>query len=56
MGILDAINPEDRIQITKSEYYGLMRNTAQLEMMIRLIENNVDISIIKKAFCIPEEV
>lgn len=55
MGFMDAINPEDRIEITKSEYHALVRNTAELELMIRLLENNTSIKTIKTAFNIKEE-
>lgn len=50
MGLMDAFNPEDRIEITKSEYHALVRNTTQLELMIRLLENNTPIKTIKTAF------
>ena len=55
MGFIDAINPEDRIEITKSEYHALVKNTAQLELMVRLIKNNTPIKTIKTAFNVKEE-
>lgn len=55
MGIMDAINPEDRIEITKSEYHALVKNTAHLEIMIRLLKNDTPIKTIKTAFNIKEE-
>lgn len=55
MGFMDAINPEDRIEITKSEYHALLKNTAQLELMVRLIKNDTPIKTIKTAFNVKEE-
>lgn len=55
MGFMDAINPEDRIEITKSEYHALVRNTAELELMIMLLENNTSVKTIKTAFNIKDE-
>lgn len=55
MGLMDAFNPEDRIEITKSEYYNLVKNTSNLEMMLKLIKNNTPIKTIKTAFGIKED-
>lgn len=55
MGIMDAINPEDRIEIKKNEYYAMIKNTAQLELMIRLLKNDTPIKTIKTAFGIKQD-
>lgn len=55
MGLMDTFNPEDRIEITKSEYHALVRNTAELELMIMLLKNNTSIKTIKTAFNIKDE-
>lgn len=55
MGFMDAINPEDRIEVTKSEYFNLVKNTSKLEIMLTLIKNNTPIKTIKTAFGIKED-
>lgn len=50
MGFMDAINPEDQIEVTKSELFAQLRNTAQLEMMRRLLYNNTPADVIATAF------
>ncbi len=55
MNLIDAINAEDRIEIKKSEYYALVKNTTQLELMIRLLKNNTSIKVVKTAFNIKDQ-
>ena len=55
MGFMDAINPEDRIKITKSEYHALVKNMAQLELMVRLLKSDMSVKTIATAFNIKEE-
>lgn len=41
MGIVDAFNPEDRIQVTKRELFDLMLNKAKLMLLTNGLKNNV---------------
>ena len=41
MGIVDAFNTEDRIQVTKRELFDLMLNKAKLMLLTNGLKNNV---------------
>lgn len=55
MGLMDAFNPEDRIEVTKSELYAQLKNTARLDLMVELLANGVQADVIKTAFRIKEK-
>lgn len=50
MGFMDAFNPEDRIEITKSELFNQLKNTAKLELITELLANDVPTDVITTAF------
>ncbi len=50
MGLMDAFNPEDRIEVTKSELYAQFKNTAKLDLMVELLANGVQADVINTAF------
>lgn len=42
MGLMDALNPEDRVQVTFKDFYSLMKHSAKAELMLNGIKNKVD--------------
>lgn len=42
MGLLDAINPEDRIEVTKTELLDFMFYKAQSKLLMNGLKNGVD--------------
>ena len=42
MGIMDAINPEIKIEVKFSDLYNLVKNSTKAEMMLNGIKNEVD--------------
>lgn len=41
MGIMDAFSPEDRVQVTFSDFYRLMREGAKAELLTNAANCNV---------------
>jgi hypothetical protein len=41
MGLMDAFNREDRVEVTFSDFYALMRESAKAELMANAIRCNV---------------
>lgn len=42
MGMMDALNPEDRVNIKFGEFYHLVRNSVSADLMLNGIKNKVD--------------
>ena len=42
MGIIDAFNPEDRLEITYSNFYALVKNSCKADLLMNGIKNKVD--------------
>lgn len=42
MGLMDAFNPEDRVQVAFSDFYSLMKNSARADLMLNGIKNKID--------------
>lgn len=42
MGFMDAINPEDRIDIKFGDFYALVKNSTRAELMMNGIKNKID--------------
>lgn len=42
MGLMDALNPEDRISVTFTDFYRLVKQSAKAELMMNGIKNKVD--------------
>ena len=42
MGLMDALNPEDRVQVTFKDFYSLMKQSAKAELMMNGIKNKID--------------
>lgn len=41
MGIMDAFNPEDRVEVTFTQFYKLMEQAAEAKAKLQYIENAV---------------
>lgn len=42
MGIMDAFNPEDRVQVTFSDFYALMKQSVKADLMMNGVKNKID--------------
>lgn len=42
MGLMDAINPEERVSVTYSDFYALMKHSVKAELMMNGVKNKVD--------------
>lgn len=42
MGFVDALKPEDRTEITYSDFYRLVKEAAKAELMMNGIKNKID--------------
>lgn len=42
MGMMDAFNPEDRVQVTFSSFYSLMKQSVKADLMMNGIKNKLD--------------
>ena len=42
MGLMDTINPEDRIEMKFNDFYKLVKNSTSAELMLNGIKNRVD--------------
>lgn len=43
MGLADMINPEDRIEVTKSEFHNLVYNRTKLEIIREIFETESNV-------------
>lgn len=41
MGILDAFNPEDRVEVKFSDFYALMREASKAELLMNAVNCDV---------------
>lgn len=49
MGIMDAFKPEDRTEITFSNFYNLIKQAAQYEIVMNAVSCNVPYRYIREA-------
>ena len=42
MGLMDALNPEDRLQITFGNFYSLVKQSVRTDLMMNGIKNRLD--------------
>lgn len=42
MGMMDAFNPEDRVQVTFSDFYALMKQSVKADLMMNGVKNKID--------------
>ena len=42
MGMMDAFNPEDRLQVTYSNFYALVKQSVRTDLMMNGIKNKLD--------------
>lgn len=42
MGMMDAFNPEDRIQVTFSDFYALVKQSVRTDLLMNGIKNKLD--------------
>lgn len=42
MGMMDAFNPEDRVQVTFSDFYALVKQSVRTDLLMNGIKNKVD--------------
>ena len=45
MGVMDAFNPEDRVEMKFSDFYRLMESAANARAKLRYIENAVNTNV-----------
>ena len=56
MGLVDVFNPEDRVQVTKSELFDFMFSKAKNELLINGLKNGVSSEDVLKVVDIKQEV
>ena len=56
MGLVDVFNPEDRVQVTKSELFDFMLSKAKNELLINGLKNGVSAEDVLKVVDIKQEV
>lgn len=42
MGMMDAFNPEDRLQVTYSNFYSLVKQSVRTDLLMNGIKNKLD--------------
>ena len=42
MGMIDAFNPEDRLQVTYSNFYSLVKQSVRTDLLMNGIKNKLD--------------
>lgn len=42
MGMMDAFNPEDRVQVTFSNFYALIKQSVKADLMMNGVKNKID--------------
>ena len=55
MGLVDVFNPEDRVQVTKSELFDFMLSKAKNELLINGLKNGVSAEDVLKVVDIKQE-
>lgn len=55
MGLVDVFNPEDRVQVTKSELFDFMLSKAKSELLINGLKNGVSSEDVLKVVDIKKE-
>ena len=55
MGLVDVFNPEDRVQVTKSELFDFMFSKAQTEILLNGLKNGVSAEDVLKVVDIKQE-